>query len=512
MSERAFFIIFVCLTFLLFLVAFLSLDWHMSLDSPIMLYLAYLIDHFHYTPYKDFFDMNTPGVYFINLFIGRYFGYNDFGFRTFDIIYLILITVTTWYFLKKIGWKIAWCGTVLFGLSYFAYGPSMSLQREYIIILPVSLSVLILLSFPKWNKAVKSLIIGFLFGLSGTVKPHSIIGFPVILIFQLLEIKSQNKSSILKSLFLICLGGIFGFSIPILAIFLYLWKVEALSYFFEIVKNYWPLYRKLTGSHQTIDGVSRIIYLLRGYSNFGFLTKWFAPSVIGIFISLFHSTLDKTQKRQILLLIALAISYSIYPMFAGQFWAYHWLPFLYFILLLSSLCFVEQPKLKSRIERLFPVAVIMITILFTIHLPTEFFSQMAKISIKTPYNETVDEIAQYLKSNMKDGDKVQPLDWAGGVVYSMLITKAQIATPFVYEFHFYHHVSNEYIKNLRKRFMRELNSIKPRFIIKSNTNRPWISGLDTSNNFEELADFINNNYSEAVSGNEYIIYEKKSEL
>ena len=50
-----------------------SLQWRMVHDSPIMMYLTFLIDHEHYVPYRDFFDMNMPGTYLVNLLIALFY-------------------------------------------------------------------------------------------------------------------------------------------------------------------------------------------------------------------------------------------------------------------------------------------------------------------------------------------------------------------------------------------------------------------------------------------------------
>ena len=38
-----------------------SLTWQYSADLPLLLYTGFLMDHFSYIPYRDFFDMNMMG-------------------------------------------------------------------------------------------------------------------------------------------------------------------------------------------------------------------------------------------------------------------------------------------------------------------------------------------------------------------------------------------------------------------------------------------------------------------
>ena len=509
-------IILICLSAYFLLLVIFSLQWRLELDSPLMAYLAFLMDRYHYVPYRDFFDMNMPGTYLINLITGRLFGFSDFGFRCADLIYLGAILTATFLWMRKLGWKVAWCGTVLFGIIYLRYGPAMSLQRDYFIILPTILSLLIS-SLPKLNIAAKCSIIGFLFGLSATVKPHSAIALPLVLLFLLFEVKQQDNSKsfpVLK-LFLILLSSAAGFAVPIFAMFFYLWKIGALPAFLDIANNYWPLYNSLNGELRTIGGLERINYLINGYFTFGGKSFWFAPSVIGIFISLFHSNMSTVQKRQVLLLIGMAFCFSIYTVFADKFWTYHWLLFSYFLLLLSSLCLVKQVDVKTKFQRVFPIAILLVVIFihFRPSVDRDFFKQVrGYVPPESSMGRRFDIIASYLKANLKTGDKVQPLDWAGSAAHALLIAEIPLATPFMYDFHFYHHVSNKYIQNLRKKFIEKSVDSKPKFIIQIKDRRSWPSGVDSTREFKELELFLAQNYSIAfIEEGGYAIYKRNKE-
>jgi hypothetical protein len=89
----------------------------------------------------------------------------------------------------------------------------------------------------------------------------------------------------------------------------------------------------------------------------------------------------------------------------------------------------------------------------------------------------------------------------------MLISRAQLATPFIYDVQFYHHVSSPYIQSLRQRFIQSLKTARPRFIIQITSDKPWVGGADTSHSFEELQSILEKDYSPVLSGNGFIIYE-----
>ena len=482
----------------------------MNRDLPIFLYLGFMIDHLNAVPYLDFYDPNMPGTYFFYLIVGRLFGYSDLGARCADLLYLTSILVITWLWLKELGWKIAWCSAILFGLVYLGYGPYMSLQRDYLQILPIIVAVFVSSSFHKLNSTVRASMIGVLFGLAAMIKPHSAIGFPLVLFFLLWDIKEQKQgTSLLGSKGLIIItSSVLGFAGPLVAAGFYLWQVGGLSSFVDIGMNYWPLYNNLTIDHRTIIGVSRYLYLIKGYAYFVGKTVWLVPAAIGAYISLFQSTLPGSQRRQVLLLIGLTVLYSVYPVFTGKYWSYHWVLFIYFVVLVSSLCFVERPQVALKYERLFPVIILLLTIVLFIRPPHQFMDQMMGRPLEAPDGSRVDEIAIYLKSHMKAGDKVQPLDWTGGAIHAMLIARAPIATPFVYDLQFYHHVSKKYVHKLRKRFIESLNISKPRFIIQIVDNKPWVSGPDTTRYFEELDRLLLTDYLPSLKGSGYVIYER----
>ena len=512
MSNRYFVSIFVPLSFLLVIIAFLSLKWQMVHDAPIFMYFAYLIDHFNYVPYRDLFDVNLPGTYLIYLLLGRFLGYSDFAFRLFDLLYLSAILIINWLCLKKIGWQAAWCSAVLFGLVYLGYGPIMSVQRDYCIILPVSTAIFLALSLPSLNGVIKSILIGFLFGVAATIKPHAPLGFPLVILFQVWEDRQhdQNRGLTIFRLTKILLAAMIGFAIPIIIMFLYLWRTDALANFLDMAGNYWPLFGSLTGEFKSISGFPRIIYLINEYARLGDQALWLMPAGLGVYIALFHSTLTDSQKRQVLLLFGMAVMYSIYPVFAGKFWQYHWLIFYYFIISLGSLCFIAQPENANLFQRLFPAAILLLTIFFRILTPELMYAHLSKTGYQSwkPQEARVGEIASYLKANMETGDTVQPLDFTGGAIHAMLLAKAEIATPYPYDILFHYPVSSSYIQDLRKKFLQTLTENNSRFIIRIVDERHWLSGADTTREFKELENIIDSHYKKVLEGKGYIIYER----
>ena len=496
------------LAVLLIVVLVSSLRWRMVHDSPIMMYMGFLMDRFGAVPYRDFFDMNMPGTYVVYLSIGRLFGYGDTGFRIADLILLSIILSITTALMKRFGQRTAWASVVMFGLLYMGYGPKMSLQREYILLIPLGLATLITLSPSKTNRGLKNACTGILIGMGVMIKPNAVIVLPLFLWYQMFEIRSHSDRRILDISNIITLATttLAGFILPLLAGIVYLLQKGAFSNFIDIACNYWGLYSSLDTDHSTIHATHRLRYLLSNYLTFGYHRVWFIPAITGTYYSLCHSPLKDTQRRGIWLLVGLALCFSLYPVLSGQFWDYHWLPFAYFMVLLASLCFTKS---SAPIFRFISLLIVIAVALYTSH-GDRLFKPYFRFAQEVPKQGRPDRIARFLKENMRPGDTVQPLDWArGGAVHGMLMAEARIATPFIYYFHFFHHVSSPYIQNLRTRFLKSMNKTRPRFVIEIIPESPWVSGPDTTQHFREMEEFLARYYLVRVRGRGYLIHELK---
>jgi hypothetical protein len=288
-----------------------------------------------------------------------------------------------------------------------------------------------------------------------------------------------------------------GFLAPVIAVLAWLGFTGALTQFLNIAANYWPLYSQINGQMDITSGTARLSLLLNQTLRLGGLGLWLIPAAIGIYFN---------QNKKTYLLASLALCYAIYPAFSGQFFPYHYIPFTYFIILLASLSITPidlRPSTKA-----FILHVSSFILILSLLLPSQtFLRQLQNKPLSTSTDRAV-EMTNFLKRKLNDGDTVQPLDWTGGTLLAMLETRARIATPYVFDFYFYHHVSTSYIQSLRADFMTDLQSARPRFIVEVIAiDKPWITGPDTSREFQELRAFLTENYSIAIQKDDYTIYE-----
>jgi hypothetical protein len=487
-------ILLILLAALLVVQAGYSTQWPITHDEAPLFYEAFLMRAEGLVPYRDLFDFQMPGSFLAYSILGFLSGFDSFRIRILDLTILLALLVITFFIMRRFGKMPAFAAAILFGLKYLQGGPSMALQREYLLLVFVALAVWI--SMRDELSLKHRITLGLLFGLAAVIKPHAAIGLIPILLFDIADMVQRLKLTLLNASAKSILPAAAGFLIPVLAMTIWLGLTGALTPFLTIATNYWPLYSQVNGQMEVTAGAERMSLLLNQSLRLGGNALWLIPAFVGIYFN---------QSKKTYLLASLALCYAIYPAFSGQFFPYHYIPFVYFIILLSSLTFTRsiQPSTFNN-----ALLITCYLLLITLILPSQtFIRQLKGKPIATSTDRAV-EIAKFLENNLQAGDTVQPLDWTGGTMLAMLETRARIATPYIFDFYFYHHVSQPYIQKLRADFMNDLRSSSPRFIIEVTAiDKPWITGPDTSREFPELREFLNKNYSIAIQKDDYTIYE-----
>ncbi len=140
--QRITAIFLVLLAALLIVQAAFSLQWTPTHDEGPLFYEAFLMQN-GAVPYKDFFDFQMPGSFIAYYLLGLVSGFGSLRIRILDLTILAAILVITYLAMRRFGKPIAFAALILFGLKYLGGGPSLSLQREYLILIFISLSLLI---------------------------------------------------------------------------------------------------------------------------------------------------------------------------------------------------------------------------------------------------------------------------------------------------------------------------------------------------------------------------------
>jgi len=502
------------------LLTFNSLTWRMEHDTPLLHYAAYLIEKYDFVPYRDIFETSLPGTFFFHYAIGTLFGYGDLAFRIVDLTLLAALLLATYLFMSRFGRLPAIWAVILFGLVYLSKGQTMSLQRDYIGILPIAFSLLAIPAKTNTNVGVgRFVVVGLLIGCAAMIKPHLGLGLPVIF-WALLSIRWNSKAWSLMDFFYCACATAISFLLPLIISVIWLASQSALDAFTDIVVNYLPMHSKLTGGQERISHADHIIYLVEQTIHFG---GYAALGVAALFgynqVAKTNNDNEETAIPTILLMLC-TMAYAIYPTIAGKFWGYHYMPLAYFVTISTALSFYawsDRTKVSplSQTRIILPIVTVLLAFTLDGTLPraADMLVKDFRLGpeIHAPKNGRVDEMADWLKSRLRPGDTVQPLDWTGGSIHAMLIAHARLATRFMYDYHFYHEVSSDYTQKLRGQFIKQLSQAMPRFIIEVETRKPWVSGLDTTREFPELKIFLSSYYEIGFHGDGYLIYERDTE-
>ncbi|MCQ3938339.1 MAG: hypothetical protein DPW18_15020 [Chloroflexi bacterium] len=490
----------ILLAVLLIVQAAFSLQWTPTHDEGPLFYEAFLMQNGK-IPYRDFFDFQMPGSFIAYYLLGIASGFGPLRIRIFDLAILTAILIVTFFAMRRFGRPAAFASAILFGLEYLQGGPSLALQRDYLLLIFLSLALWVgLTDSPDFRKRLS---LGLLFGLAATIKPHAALGLVPFLLFDIASLRQRPEFSLASLAKQVILPAAIGFAIPVLLITLYLAITYSLFPFLDIAFNYWKLYSQINGEMAVTPQAERTAYLLNQVWRLGGGGWWLIPAGFGLYLH---------RNRQAYLLASLALCYAIYPALSGQFFPYHYIPFVYCIVLLASLAVPTNYQPFDRLRAAFPIThlssfLFLLTILINVRPSQTFLRQIEGKDIATSTDRAV-EMEQFLEKNLAAGDTVQPLDWTGGALLAMLETRAPLATSYVFDFYFYHHVSDPYIQSLRSDFMTQLREAKPRFIIEVTAiDKPWVSGEDTSRDFPELRAFLDEHYSVTIEKDDYIIYE-----
>jgi hypothetical protein len=501
---------------LLALTAVFAFHWRYYHDLPIFLYISLLIDKFGIVPYRDLYELNMPGTYAAALIIGKLTGYSVLGVRILDYVLVAVMIGLGGLWMRKLNIWAGVMGAVAWALAYFALGPTAMVQREYMMLLPILCGVAAYANIPADRPQARLFFTGMFLGAATTIKPQGFVGvLPVAFMEWQAAVSESDPARQKESLAalrrnLLWLGA--GFLAPLALMFLYLGVNGALPSFFEIVFRYLPLFAQMNGYHQAVSGVRRIYSIVVDFVKLGGYGLWIAPALGAYYLIQKSPDVPEEKKRHSTLLTLLVVAFAVYPAFSGQFFPQHWLIFAFFLFQAAFLFLTVKVDSANILLRGAPAALVLIASLTLVRPDT--LDNLWLLGVKhelpaanDPKEGRVDEIAAFLETHLRPGDTVQPIDWVGGAVHAMLMARAKMATPFIYDEYFYHNLDVPYVQELRARFLEALERTRPRFIIEVYDDGPYAepTGPGTSRDFPELRAFLAENYSVAQEGEGYRI-------
>jgi hypothetical protein len=366
---------------------------------------------------------------------------------------------------------------------------------------------------------LRSALVGVLFGCAETLKPQALIGLPPVLLYLMLQPRLFPGAGPRRQESVVVMGGLAlaGFLLPLGAVALWLGHSGALPAFLRMVTHDWPLYAQLNVAPRQVPLAqpAHTWWVLRNLALMSGLFMLVAWAALGAWVGIVSARLapasqaSRARRYSVWLLVALAGAYWLYPA-TSQFWLYHWIPCLFFLLGLGALCLARLPEEVPRLARVIPVLVLGLVVGFTWLPPAGWVTGLRGQPIRPESADRTDAMTAYLHAHLRPGDTVQALDWTGGAIEAMLHARARPATRLLCDCALAHHVHSPYMRALRAAFMQQLARSRPRFVLEVlGAAKPMVSGPDVSYDFPELRAFLAANYEIAVRGKDYVIYSLK---
>ena len=510
-----------------------SINWRPSHDISLMMYCGFLMEEAQKVPYRDFFEMNAPGTHLFHWGVVKLLGVSELNQRLLDLGWLLATQTALVLYLKRWGMSVALCSASAISIQYLSWGSTMTLEREFLCLLPLCLCLLLAFRCPRLSLVMRGAGIGLLLGACVTVKPPLAIYFPFFLTAlvywserpaagsessqqSLGEPRAVGFRTMLRRLIpsmpplglaRLLLVSLVGFAVFPAACYAYLQANGAWDGFHEMATEYWPLYAELRGNARVTTGLFdryRIFLALNGSADFMFL----GIAAIAAFVAL--PTLFRKGSRQSVeaaTMIGLCALGWVYAFSTGKYWKYHMLP-LYFGYSLLAGFSVRVIVQGNPIGSATWLRCLVLLVLFIQPLKLPDATVRILEGGTMPLHRDIEMVCSKLKTRARPGDKAQPLDVTSGAVHAMLLAKVDLATPFMYDFHFYHHPGSKINKRLRKRFIASLQESQPRFLIVA--TKPWRSiGYKSARKFSELDELILNEYEAIYAGTALVLMERK---
>ena len=482
----------------------LSLSWPVIHDLPILLYEGFLVAEAGLVPYRDFFEFNPPGTVLLFSWLHQATGGAQPAIRLVDFLVLAAIVAATCSALSRFGARAGIFAGASFTAAYLATGPLNNLQREFLCVLPLALSIALVFRAAAGGK--EWLVCGLSAGLVFTVKPPLAICWLPLLVHAVRRARGGGGgwSSYLRPPAFFAGGAL----PPLVLVLLWLDRNAALAPYLEIVREYYPLYTQLGFDGVLYTGSMADLFERYVGKTLAVAAKPLAfPAILGVAAAL-ASKEGKERSTgtggenglaaQAAALGGVAVCALAYVPIGGKFWLYHQIPFFYAISLCAALLVGGKvaPPGGWRGRQVWLLAAALAACLpygeFAGHF-RQWRSGMAAENVRLQ----VLPMADYLRGQATAADSVLPLDTAAGAAHALYLARRPLYGRFLYDFHFYHHQESSYLAGLRRLFLDQFAGGRPSLIVSCRSWRPSVKG-EAPVPFRELDELLAADYREEL--------------
>lgn len=465
-----------------------SLSWPLTLDPPLMHYIALRILSGD-VPYKDIFDMNLPGTYLLHMLVIKVFGPGDYGWRAFDILWLLLTVLATALFCRPLGRWAALFASLFFVAFHLGGGPFALGQRDFMICPFIMFASHFFAKYFEKNNPIRYLFCtGIVLGFAMLIKPQVFLLWIFFLLVYVYKMFARPKwipgtLMLAGSLAMIPLGVLF-----------WLFSKDALVPFWDLLTGYLPLYSKI---------------YRRSYLEMYQLTliKHYEVAIvilIGVIIFMGKKLFGNIR----LVILMMGVFYGVCHVFSqGKGFIYHRYPFYLFLLALAAIALndlIHRRQYYYKAIAITSLGVLVILASYRCYVSVKYLSVYA-YSKKHSVETLMQDISKY---HLTPGDTVQIFATARGGINALYRLGIRQPSRFIYDFHFYHDTDTPFIRKIRSEFVRALTMEAPRLIVIFR----WTfltKDLSRIASFPEFKALLEQKYSIGTTAKRYLIYVSK---
>jgi hypothetical protein len=483
-----------------------SLGWPLIHDAPLFHYVGWLLEQ-GLVPYRDIFDMNLPGVYFLHWAVLAIGGAGDLAWRVFDLAWLAATAAALFAFCLPLGGRAgAAAAALLFTLYHLAGGAWRAGQRDFLLCLFLAAGASGIAR--AWDRpgALWPLALGGAALAAGlTLKPYA----PGLfwlggLAAGALAARRAGRGA-LAGAGTVLAGG----SVVLALVFGWLaWRGGLGAFVDEYVNYVLPFYGGL--------GAEPLWEAIGGHTYGRLLLALLAALVAGGLCAPAGPAFGIRRPLAVLGLVAGALHFAL----QGKGWEYHLYPLVFFLCALTAPAFALRgpgadegaaaaPRGWSLAPRELARAATVILFAATVLV----LGAKGVAAVDAPWIDDkarrVAALARDLAPRVPAGATVQVMDVTAGGVHALLRLGLREPTRFLYDFHFFHDVADPRVQALRAEFMAGLARGRPAAVVvmRETWPRPGYERLEA---FPEARDLLARDYTLAVEGDGYRIYAKRS--
>ena len=493
---------------------YLSLDNPVRADLAMLHYSGYLMQEKGFLLYRDILEINFPAPFLLHQWLGSFIGYEALPLRLLDFASIALMAFLSWRILKPLSPASAVLAPALFVLFYQMNGAEYTLERDYLVVFPSALAFLCACSSQLRHNTV-ALLVGALCGIACSIKPNAIVLAPAA--FAVWAVQNPVLRQPVLFIRMACISALV-FLLTLAVPFVVIQQQGVLQDFLELYRTFLPIYARTRYDLYHYANASEYwTTLVRNYGLYGGISVLLAaPGLLWAGMNL----PDRTRVYQLAIMV---FAFTLYEVIAGKFWASHMMPSAYwtlvgFSLLVIPLKSVTPVKSVTPIKSAIPshttrmrsviaaTGLLMVASLGTVLSYASLLQMQAYVDQQQQGNNRATKVARYLRDNLRAGDTVQTLDYAGDGQACLLESRATVATRFLIDVPLYLQPDSPATQALRKEFMASLAAKPPTFIVYfENMLHP--GGGNRLREVRELYGLIEDRYSvDSISEGEYTIY------